>query len=223
MWSPGIPPNADLRGLPVVPCTQNGAGRPVRQVDAPLAWAWTTPGDDRALRTYGDRLVADIELAGWDGSPDEADDAAALAATCPAVTSHGYVKRALRSHLAAFAELGKVAMPQVYDADGSTGRTRGGAALFLRRCVASHHALGFERVVPILGTKAGLPCLRAWRAACDDLGLVFHLWAYGQIVADPAVARWVAEVAEEQVARFAAGSVVAAPLPPPGGPSPEVA
>lgn len=214
IWSPGIPPRADLHGLPVVPCVQRGARRAVDRVDHPLVWAWTTAGDPAALAAYGPRLVADVELAAWRGGADELPAARALAAVCPAITSHGYPKRALLPALAEFASRGRVVMPQVYDGDGSTGRTRGGTEVFLRRCVSMHRDLGFERVVPILGTAAGLKILRAWQGACADLGLTFHLWAYGQIRKVPEVDRWVRDLGAAEADRLAQ-----APSPPDGPPA----
>lgn len=170
-------------GLPLVPAVTRGAWtdrvRVVTGVSAPLVWGWTTPEGlgPAAASAYPGRLVADVELRSWKGPEIEA--AEFLAASCPAVTSHGYIPRQLREVLGVFARRDRVGLPQVYDTDRSTRPVE-----FLRRCVGSYHDHGFRQVVPLLGLSAGPEHVRAWIEYLLRDGAPFHLYALGRLQAD---------------------------------------
>lgn len=208
IWSLGHRGGAVCDGrLPIVPAVSQGGWSEtsrVLDVDAPLVWAWTSPGDRRAADRYAGRLIADVELRSWTGR--EVGDAAYLATRSVGVTSHGYVAPTLRGVLRPFAERGAVGVPQVYDTDRSLADPRG----FLRRCLDSYAAAGFRRVVPLLGLSAGLERIEQWIDVCDEVGCPWHLYRLG---------RWDDAWAAALCPRLAA-SPTPSPRPSPPRPSP---
>lgn len=213
LWSPGVPSVTHLWGLPIVPCVQLGATRPVRSLvgdnaltvedasEVCAVWAWTKPGDTRAVDTYAGRCIADVETGrnGWTGAASETVDAHTLAARVAAVTSHGFVLRKAKRALLEFARVGCIAIPQVYDRDASADPQD-----FVKRCVSMYRDLGFADVVPLLGVDVakvgGAKHLRLWAAACEEQRCNFHVWAYGTVLdSSAAVKAWAKELGAANV------------------------
>lgn len=165
---------------PIIPvCTAEFGARVLEVPGEGLVWGWTPPGDLRAARKYGPRLIADVEMrsstkakpsAGWAGS--ELEEARALAPLVHGVTSHGYVAASLRGVLGVFADADCVAYPQVYDSDRSTEPRK-----FLRNCIDSYDRAGFRYIVPLLGASAGADYLREWIDECRKIGVPYSLWS----------------------------------------------